>query len=138
MTQSPDVPTPVRQLAAELAAPRPMRRGSVSIRTVKCHKPGCRCAVRPEARHGPYVSLVRVVGGRTQSRWVAPDQVDVLRRQVEAGQFFRKQVEKFWEACEKWADTELDAPEAASHEAAEKGGSKRRSRRRSSKRSKRS
>lgn len=58
-----DVPPRVQDLARQLAQPRPMRRGSVSTRYVKCNKPGCLCAVHTEARHGPYVSVVRVVAG---------------------------------------------------------------------------
>jgi hypothetical protein len=111
-----------------------MRRGSVSERTVKCGKPGCACAEDPEARHGPYVSLVRVVGGKTESRWVAPEQAEALRRQVEAGHAFRRKVEVYWEACEEWADAELKPP-AASDEEAEKRGSKKRPTGRSRKKS---
>ncbi len=130
-----DAPPRVQELAHQLAEPRPMRRGSVSIRYVRCNKAGCPCAEHAEARHGPYVSVVRVVAGKTRSRWVAPDQVATLRRQVEAGQQFRKQVEAYWEACEQWADTAL---EAASQEAAKKGASKKPSRRKSRPRSRRS
>ena len=133
-----DVPATVRDLARQLAEPRPMRRGSVSTRYVKCNKPGCSCAARTEARHGPYVSVVRVVAGKTQSRWVSAEQVVTLRRQVEAGQQFRRQVGAYWEACEQWANAQLEAPEAASQGAAQKRGSKKPSTRKSSPRSKRS
>jgi len=129
------VPPRVLELARQLAEPRPMRRGSVSTRYVKCNKPGCPCADRVEARHGPYVSVVRVVAGKTQSRWVAPEQVAALRRQVEAGQQFRSLVEAYWETCEQWADTDL---EAASQEAAKKGASKEPSRPKSRRKSRRS
>lgn len=40
----PDVPAPVRELARCLAQPAPMRRGSLSVRYLKCNKPGCACA----------------------------------------------------------------------------------------------
>lgn len=131
------VPPAVRTLADQLAQPRPMRRGSVSERYVKCNKAGGSCAGRADARHGPYYSVSRVVQGRTQSRWLDAEQATVVRRQVEAGQEFRQQVETYWQACEQWADAELD-PEAASQEAAKKGASKPRSKPRSSARSKRS
>ena len=133
-----EVPTRVRDVAAQLAAPKPMRRGSLSERYVKCNKPACPCADHPDARHGPYYSLSRVVHGQTQSRWVAAEQADLVRRQVEAGQQFRKQIEAYWEVCEHWADAQLQAPPAASQEAAQKGGSKRPSRPKSPRRSKRS
>jgi len=138
MAETPDIPGPVRTLAAQMAAPTPMRRGSLSERYVKCSKPGCACAERPIARHGPYYSLTRTVGGRTQSRFVPAMQTTRVRQQIAAGQQFRRHVDAFWDACEQWADAQLDAPEAAAQEAAKKGAAKRPSTRRSSPRSKRS
>ena len=138
MADTPDVPSPVRTLAAQMAAPTPMRRGSLSERYVKCSKPGCACAERPTARHGPYYSLTRAVGGRTQSRFVPAAQTARVRQQIAAGQQFRRHVDAFWDACEQWADGQLDAPEAAAQEAAKKGAAQKPSPRRSSPRSKRS
>jgi hypothetical protein len=138
MDDSPGIPVSVRQLAAQVAEPQPMRRGSLSERYVKCSKPGCLCAERPRARHGPYYSLTRTVAGRTQSRFLSAEQALIARRQVAAGRQFRQQVDAYWEACERWADAQLDAPEAASQEAAQKGGSPRPSRRRSPGRSRHS
>ena len=132
-----DIPGPVRNLARRLADPTPMRRGSLSVRYLKCNKPRCVCADDPECRHGPYTSVVRTVGGQTRSRAVPAAQAELLRKQVEAGQQFRRHVEEYWQACEQWADAQLDAPEAASQEAAKKGGSKRRSTPKSFGRSKR-
>ena len=136
MTEAPDVPERVRELAAQLAAPTPMRRGSFTERYVKCHKPGCRCAEDPAARHGPYYSLTRGVGGQTQSRWLTAEQGDLARRQVAAGQRFRAEVEAYWAACEAWADAQLTAPAAPA--AGQKRGSRQPSRRRRSARSGRS
>jgi hypothetical protein len=138
MDSSPVIPLGVRQLAAQIAEPKPMRRGSLAERYVKCSKPGCLCAERPQARHGPYYSLTRSVAGRTQSRFLSAEQAAIARRQVAAGRHFRQQVDAYWEACERWADAQLDAPEAAAPAAAQKGGSPRPSRRRSSRRSRRS
>lgn len=135
----PDAPVPedVRALAVRLAEPKPIRRGSVSERYVKCNRSGCPCGESADARHGPYFSLSRVVKGKTQSRWLDGEQAKLVRGQVEAGQQFRKDLQAYWEACERWADAEIDPPEAASQEAAKKGGSKRRSTPKSSARSKR-
>src|SRR4030067_1021100 len=89
MADAPEVPGRVRKLAAQSGAPTPMRRGSLTERYVKCSKPGCRCAEDPAARHGPYYSLTRGVGGQTRSRWLRAEQADVARGQVEAGQRVR-------------------------------------------------
>ena len=131
MAETPVVPGRVRELATQLAAPAPMRRGSLAERYVKCSKPGCRCAEAPAARHGPYYSLTRGVAGRTQSRWVPPEQAALVRQQLEAGQQFRAQVEAYWAACERGADAELAPP------AGQQGGVARPSRRRRTARARR-
>src|SRR5271169_5049922 len=138
MPPSTEVPTHVRELARRLAEARPMRRGSLSVRYLKCNKPGCVCADAPKARHGPYTSVVRTVAGQSRSRSGPAAQAAVLRQHVEAGQQFRKDVEAYWQACERWSDEELDTAQAASEtETAKKGGSKQRSPAKSPPRSKR-
>lgn len=131
----PDVPPDVRQLATALADAKPMRRGSLSERTIKCSKPGCACAQDPKARHGPYYSLTHAVEGKTHSRFLTAEQADLVRQQIDAGRKFRGRVDALWEACEQWADNQLADVSASSGEA-KKGGSKRISRKRSSRRSK--
>ena len=138
MADTHEVPAAVREAVARLTEPRPMRRGSLSERYMKCNKSGCPCAEHPQARHGPYFSLTRGVGGSTRSRLLSAGQAKVARGQIEAGRQFRKEVEEYWDACERWANAQLEAPEATSQEAAKKGGSKKPSTRRSSPRSKRS
>ena len=127
-------PPPVRAIADRLAEPTPMRRGSLSVRYVKCNKPGCACAEDPEARHGPYTSVVRTIDGKTRSRRVPAAQTDELRQQIEAGQQFRKEVAAYWQVCEQWADAELASDEAPSQEVAKKGASKKSSKRKSARR----
>jgi len=129
-------PLYLRQLAAELAEPKPMRRGSLSERTIKCSKPGCACAKDPKARHGPYFSLTRGVEGKTRSRFLTPEQAALARQQIEAGHEFRSQLETYWEGCEDWADRELDGSPRVSAREAEKGGSKAVSQKKSSRKSK--
>lgn len=131
----PDVPPQVHQLAAELADTRPMRRGSLSERTIKCSKPNCACAQDPKARHGPYYSLTHAVEGKTHSRFLTPEQAELAGRQIDAGRKFRGRVDALWQACEQWADSQLADVSASSGEA-KKGGSKRTSRTKSSRRSK--
>jgi hypothetical protein len=62
----------------------------------------------------------------------------VVEEQIEAGRRFRRQVDDYWEACEQWADRQLEDSAAASPKAAKKGRSKRTSRPRLLKKSKRS
>jgi len=134
-TPPPDVPPQVRRLVTELADAIPMRRGSVSERTIKCSKPGCACAQDPNARHGPYFSFTHAVGGKTQSRFLTAEESDLVRQQIDAGRKFRGRVDALWEASEQWADSQLADLSASSGEA-KKGGSKRISKTKSPKKSK--
>jgi hypothetical protein len=119
------VPSAVRELAAILSTPVPMRRGSVSERSMKCGQKECRCQHDRQARHGPYYSLTRIEGGRTRSRYLIAEQAALARQQVEAGHQFRKKIDAYWEACEEWADAQLQEPDTASSEGGKKGASKR-------------
>lgn len=119
------VPTTVQGLAAALARPAPMRRGSVSERSMKCGRKECRCHQDPRARHGPYYSLTRMEGGKTRSRYLSTEQAALARQQIEAGQAFRDRIEAYWQACEQWADARLEDPGAARSEGAKKGASQR-------------
>jgi hypothetical protein len=131
----PNVPPQIRQLATELSEAKPMRRGSLSERAIRCGKSGCACAQDPKARHGPYYSLTHAVGGKTHSRFLTAEQSELVRQQIDAGRQFRGRVDALWEASEQWADSQLTQVSASFGEA-EKGGSRRISRRKSSGKSK--
>ena len=118
------------RLTTQLTDPIPMRRGSLTERLVKCGRPGCPCQDDAEARHGPYFSLTRSVAGTTQTRLIAADQADTVRRQIDAGRQFRDATELYWVACERLADAEIEDLAEAAPGGREKGGSVRRSRRR--------
>jgi hypothetical protein len=136
MLASSEIPLSVRQLATVLADPQPMRRGSVSERMIKCGKTNCACADDPKSRHGPYYSLTQAVSGKTRSRFLSPEQAAVAQQQIAAGREFREHVETYREACEDWADAQLEIPTTASSGEAQKGGSRRTSKTTSSRRSK--
>lgn len=128
---SNEQPNPV----VRLPLPTPMRRGSLTERFQKCGKKSCLCHSDPDSRHGPYFSLTRVVDGKTKTLHVPAEEVDLVRRQVEAARRFRQDLESYWQDCERCADNELAALRDASAPDAEKGGSRRQSAARSRRRS---
>jgi hypothetical protein len=132
-----DVPADVRQLATDLADAKPMRRGSLSARTIKCGKAGCACARDPSARHGPYYSLTHALEGKTHSRFLPAEQAALVQQQIESGRKFRTQVDAYWDACQHWADSQLENATASSEEV-KKGGSRQTSKMKSFRKSKRS
>jgi hypothetical protein len=48
------------------------------------------------------------VGGKTRSRFLTVDQAELVRQQIDAGREFRGHVDALWQACEQWADTQLE------------------------------
>jgi hypothetical protein len=134
---TPAVPSRIAQLAAAFSYPQPMRRGSLCERRMKCGQGACACQHDPKAAHGPYFLLTQKVEGKTRSRYVSPEQAPVVRRQIESGRQFRERVEAYWEACERWADEQLEGIPVSAEEA-EKGGSPRIWKAKSPKKSKRS
>jgi len=134
---APAVPSRIAQLVAAFSHPEPIRRGSLYERRMKCGQAGCACQHDPKAAHGPYFTLTQKVEGKTHSRYISPEQAPAVRRQIESGRQFRERVEAYWEACERWADEQLEAIPVSAEEA-EKGGSPRTWKARSSRKSKRS
>lgn len=137
MAEKEELARRAEQAAASLARAKPMRRGVVGERYMKCGKADCACHQDGDARHGPYFALTRGVAGTTRSKYLTGEQAVEARRQVEAGREFRRQVDAYWEVCEQWADAELEARDATAVGAAKKGGSKKPSTQKSSPRSRR-
>jgi len=95
------VPAGVLAAMAALMELRPMRRGSLTTRLMRCGQRTCACQRDPAARHGPYIEWSRVVGGRRESRYLTAEQAELVRAQIEAGQGFRRPIEGLWRACER-------------------------------------
>ena len=104
---------------------------AVSLSPSRCGAAPCPCVmssaisqvVRGASTPRPARPVHQCRTKRLRTNPVAPcpaAQADVLRQQIEAGQHFRKDVEAYWQACEQWADAELDSAEASSQEVAKK------------------
>ena len=118
---SPAVPSRVAQLAAAFSHLEPIRRGSLYERRMKCGQAACACQDDPKAAHGPYFTLTQKIRGKTRSRYIPPEQASLVRQQIESGRQFRERVEGYWDACERWADEQLEAVPASAEEAEKKG-----------------
>jgi hypothetical protein len=66
-----------RELAAELAGLGFISPGSLVLRETSCGRPGCKCQGDPPRLHGPYYQWSRVVGGKTVSRRLTPEEADL-------------------------------------------------------------
>ena len=110
---TPAVPAPIAQLAAAFSQPEPIRRGSLYERRMKCGQAACACQNDPQAAHGPYFTLTQKVRGKTRSRYISPEEAPRVRQQIESGRQFRERVEAYGDACERWADEQIEAAPAS-------------------------
>jgi hypothetical protein len=51
--------------------------------------------------------------GKTRSRFLTDEQAPVVLQQITAGREFREHIDAYWEACEQWADAQLEPQPAA-------------------------
>jgi hypothetical protein len=70
--------------------------GTLLKRMMKCGKPNCRCAVNPEARHGPYFEWTHLKGGKLQHRYISAEQAERLAKAI-ANYRSAKKLMRAWE-----------------------------------------
>ncbi len=79
----PEVPAELdakrRRIVAELGQMGFVLPGSISVRTVTCGRPTCRCATDPDQRHGPYIQWSRTDRARKVNRILTPAQLETYR-----------------------------------------------------------
>ena len=54
-------------------------KGSISKRKLPCGNPNCRCHKDPKKRHGPYYQLSWKEKGKTISRFISPESIDLYQ-----------------------------------------------------------
>ena len=74
----------------QLATLGDFRRGSITATSGKCGKPGCHCAKRDDAGHGPNFRLTRKAGGKTITETFASPAL-LRKAQQEVAAFHRFQ-----------------------------------------------
>ena len=110
-------------LRAQLVSVGDMRPGSLVARYRKCGKPSCRCAGQGERGHGPSWSLTHAVEGKTRTKIIPAAAVPQTQEQIAEYRRFRRLIRALVEVSEKVCNDQLEAPQAASTEAAKKGAS---------------
>lgn len=68
-----------RQILEEIARLDFCLPGSLVERTTRCSTPTCHCHRDPNLRHGPYLSWIRKVGGKTVTHSLSAAQADRYR-----------------------------------------------------------
>ena len=72
------VSRPIESIRRQIAAMGLVAQGTLSKRTKVCGRPNCRCAVDPQARHGPYYEWTRRENGRYVHTVISAEQAKEL------------------------------------------------------------
>jgi hypothetical protein len=101
----------IAQIKSQLLALGPLHPGSLSQQYNVCGKSGCRCKARPKPqRHGPYYKVSYVFRGRFTSRFVAREQVKIVRAQLANYKRLRKLTEAWVEMALRLAKEKRKLP----------------------------
>lgn len=97
------------------------RQGSLSPRYRKCGKPYCHCAKEGSKGHGPLWMVTKSAKGKTISKAIPIDKVDITFKQINTFHSFQKLVREYIETNIKICDFQLEKGKEASMEAKKKG-----------------
>lgn len=81
----------IEKIKQELLILGPMRPGTLSRQYAACQKPGCACMdpVKPK-KHGPFYQLSYSHQGKSTTRFVRPEYVAIVRKELAAYKRFKK------------------------------------------------
>jgi len=97
------------------------RQGSLSPRYRKCGKAYCHCAQKGSKGHGPLWMTTRSLKGKTISKAIPEEKVDITFKQIDTFHQFQNLVHEYIETNIKICDARPDEGKAASRKAEKKG-----------------
>jgi len=101
-----------RQLAEQLAGVGLISSGSVTRRYTVCGTPGCRCHADPPQRHGPYDQWTAKVNGKTVTRRLTDQEVELYTEWIDNDRRLRRLINEMRQVAAKVG--ELKIKQAAS------------------------
>jgi len=109
--QANNIETQIEKVKSELLKIGDMRPGSLSRQYSACQKPGCKCVdpVKPQ-KHGPFYQLSYSHRGKSTTRFVRPQFVPEVRKQL-------ANYKKFKRLTEKWVALALELAKLKMEEA---------------------
>jgi hypothetical protein len=87
-----------------------IRQGSLYERSLKCGKPGCRCASDKSYLHGPHYFLTKKIEGKTVQRTIPKEAVESTKAQIARFQEFRRLSQEFLAVNEEICEAKLVEP----------------------------
>ena len=97
MTSRREFEERAERLLEEMGTVREMRRGTLTVRYLRCGSPGCHCG-RPGSRgHGPKYSLTWKEKGKTKTEYIPAERVAEVEKQL-------ANHERFVRLCQEWVE----------------------------------
>ena len=105
-----------RELAGQIAELGFMHEGTVARQRLTCGKSSCVCHSDPQRRHGPYFYWTAKVKGRTVSRLLTKEEVDLYEEWIRNRRRFRAIQRKMLALAKKAAPVAVKIRRAGSAE----------------------
>ncbi len=84
------------------------RLGTLSQQFNVCGNPTCRCKANPPQKHGPYYQVSFTRKGKSSSRFVKDDDLELIVRQIDDYKKFRNLVDSWIDLSTQLADIRLE------------------------------
>jgi hypothetical protein len=95
----------IKRIRAAIGATDYLCSGTLYEHVSRCGKAGCRCAVDPAARHGPYYDWGHMQGGKLVRRRLSVEQAALMRQAIAN----YREVKKLLRAWESETERLIDA-----------------------------
>jgi hypothetical protein len=102
----------IAKVKGELAELGDLRPGSLSEQYNVCGTPGCQCKADPPKKHGPYYQLSYTRKGRSTTRFVRPQDLATVKRQLKNYQRLRSSVDRWIDLATELATLRIENQEA--------------------------
>jgi hypothetical protein len=101
----------ILKLKGELAKLGDLRPGSLSTQYNVCGTPGCQCKADPPQKHGPYYQLSYTRKGKSTTRFVRPQDLVTVKRQLKTYQRLRTLVDVWIDLASELATLRIEKDE---------------------------
>jgi len=101
----------IAKIKGELAELGDLRPGSLSEQYNVCGTPGCQCKDDPPKKHGPYCQLSYTRKGESTTRFVRPQDLATVKRQLKNYQRLRTSVDRWIDLATELATLRIENKE---------------------------
>jgi uncharacterized protein DUF6788 len=101
----------IAKVKGELAELGDLRPGSLSEQYNVCGTPGCQCKADPPKKHGPYYQLSYSRKGKSSTRFVRPQHLATVKRQLKNYQRLRSAVDRWIDLATELATLRIENQE---------------------------